>query len=170
MVTFLELGPRDTVHISLKVPVDLPGGGWTWGDLPEFAGVLAREFCYDGDECGALVRSYGRVLGEMLQRAIRPDRFQILARGKVTSFLLGLQEWQWSSDAGMFKPVGEYLCGWRDALKGYLMKMGELPPEGTFRARMVAQSACWVAQSPRRPALLTQVASMPLNTPLHRAA
>lgn len=168
--TFLELGPRDTVHISLKVPVRTGGDNWTWGDLPDFTGALGKEYVYDGDECAAVVRSYGRVLGEMLQRLMHLDRFQVLARGKVTGFLLGLQEFQWSSDVREFRPAGDYLCGWRQALKGYFVKMGELPPEGTFRAKMVAQSACWVSQSPARPARPDKVSLSTMTSPLYRAA
>lgn len=152
MITFLDLGPKATVHLMLKVPVPLGDDGWTWGELPAYAGVLAREFAYNARECAALVHAYGRILGRLLQIDIRPDRFCIQARGKVTGFLLGLQEWQWAPDIGEFRPAGEYLCGWRDALRKYFDKTGELPPIGGFRARMIAQSPCWVAQSPEQPA------------------
>lgn len=150
MIVFLDLGPRATVHLLMKVPVAMNGGGWAWGEMPGYAGVLAREFAYNGQECTALVRTYGRMVGRLLQSGVRPDRFQILARGKTTDFLLGMQEWEWAADTHEFRPVGEYLCGWRDALRKYFGATGELPPHGTFRARMVAQSPCWVARSPEQ--------------------
>jgi hypothetical protein len=150
MITFIDLGPRATVHLLLKVPVAMAGGGWSWGELPAYAGALAREFAYNAGECAALVRTYGQMMGRLLQSDIRPGRFEIHAQGATTGFLLGLQEWQWAPDGREFRPAGEYMCGWRDALRKYFEKTGELPPAGTFRPRMIAQSPCWVAQSPER--------------------
>lgn len=150
MITFMDLGPRATVHLLLRVPVTMGGEGWTWGELPGYKGTLAAEYAYNAQECAALIRTYGRMIGRLLQSGTHPDRFKILARGCTTDFLLGMQEWQWAVETREFKPVGEYLCGWRDALRKYFATTSELPPEGTFRARTIAQSPCWVAQSPEQ--------------------
>lgn len=148
MITFIDLGPKATVYLSLKVPVPLSSGGWSWGELPQFAGILAREFAYTARECAAVVHSYGRIIGQLLQSELRPDRFTITARGPVTGKVCGMREWQWAATQHEFEPAGEYLCGWRSGLRDYFQLTGELFSETAFRARtadlsVIAQSPCW---------------------------
>lgn len=133
MITFIDLGPKATVHLLLSVPVPLQGGGWHWGELAAYAGILAREFAYSADECRALVSAYGLTLGRLLQRR-PPDRFQITARGPVTGRVLGLREWHWSAELRDFRPAGEYLCGWREAVKVMYQQTGHLFEGQRFRA------------------------------------
>lgn len=137
MITFVDLGPTATVHLFLKVPVPLGGSdrGWGWGELPQYMGVMAREFAYDARECAALVHTYGRTLGRLLQTDKRPDRFTITARGSITGMVLGLREWQWAPDAREFRAAGEYLCGWRASLRAYFEQTGELFGHPKFMAR-----------------------------------
>jgi hypothetical protein len=126
VITFVDLGPVPTVHLFLRVAVPLGNQGWTWGELPQYAGCLAREFAYTAAECASLVHTYGRTMAQLLPRNVTGDRFSILAKGPVTGLTLGIREWQWSADIRDFRPVGEYLSGWREACKAYYVKTGEL--------------------------------------------
>lgn len=137
MITCIDLGPMATVHLFLKVPVPLAGseGSWGWGELPQHRGVMAREFAYDAHECSALVHTYGRAMGRLLQTDKRPDRFTITARGRMTGKVAGLREWQWDPGAREFRPAGEYLCGWRSGLRAYFDQTGELFGHPKFVAR-----------------------------------
>ncbi|MGX1133228.1 hypothetical protein RKD49_005418 [Streptomyces glaucescens] len=134
MITFVDLGPKATVHLFLKVPVVMSGLNWTWGELPKYAGLLAREYAYSAHECASVVHTYGRTMGRLLQRQ-GPDRFMITARGPVTGNVLGIREWQWAAEPQEFRPVGEYLCGWRSAVKAYFELTGELFSHCRFDAR-----------------------------------
>lgn len=135
MITFIDLGPKATVHLLLQVPVTMGHGGWAWGELPAYAGILAREFAYSALECAALIHTYGRTVGRLLQSAAHPDRFLVTARGPITGKVLGMREWQWSALSREFTPAGEYLCGWRAGLRSYFELTGELFSAEGFHAR-----------------------------------
>ena len=135
MITFIDLGPKATVHLFLTVPVPLAHGGWTWGELAEFPGVLAREFAYTAEECRDLVHAYGRHMGERLQKR-DANRFTLCARGPITGMVLGHREWQWDAAARAFRAVGEYLCGWRPAVKALYLQTGYLMSGQRFNARL----------------------------------
>jgi hypothetical protein len=148
MITFMDLGPKATAYLYLKVPVPMDGNSWTWGELPAYAGVLAREFVYTAQECAALIHAYGRILGTLLQSAAQPDRFTLTARGPITGKVLGLREWQYDGASHAYVPAGEYLCGWRASLRSYFEMTGELWGSQHFDAReggltVLAQSPCW---------------------------
>lgn len=148
MITFMDLGPKVTAHLFLKVPVPLDGNSWAWGELPAYAGVLAREFVYTSHECAAAIHAYGRIVGQLLQRDSRPDRFTITARGPITGKVLGLREWQYDAVSHEYAPAGEYLCGWRASERRYFELTGELWGAPEFHARehglsVLAQSPCW---------------------------
>lgn len=132
MITFIELGPKPTIHLLLRVPVSLPSGGWSWGELQRFAGVLAKEYAYTADEVRALVHTYGRMIARMICRS-EADRFSIMARGPVTGRTLGIREWSLSH--GEYEPAGEYLCGFRAAAKAYFETTGQLITSQRFDAR-----------------------------------
>jgi len=154
MITFMDLGPKATAHLYLRVPVAMDGSSWSWGELPAYAGVLAREFVYTAAECAALIHAYGRVIGRLLQSAALPDRFTITARGPITGKVLGLREWQYDAASHEYEAAGEYLCGWRAAIRSYFELTGELWGEQHFDARerglsVVAQSPCWAEPAPR---------------------
>ncbi|AUG87319.1 hypothetical protein HOS59_gp55 [Streptomyces phage Rowa] len=126
MITFVDLGPMPTVHLFLRVPVPLDAGGWTWGEHVRFPGVLAREFAYTADECESLVHTYGRTVTRIMSGPVLGERFMITARGPQTGMTLGMREWHYSEDLGDYKRVGEYMCGWREAIKALYLKTGEL--------------------------------------------
>ena len=136
MITFADLGPVPTVHLFLRVPVPLPAGGWTWGELPRYAGVLAREFAYSARECESLVHTFGRTMTRITPSRALGNRFMIVARGPVTGLTLGMREWQWSDDLHDYKRAGEYLCGWREAIRAYYRKTGESLEDKRFCACM----------------------------------
>jgi len=137
MVTFVDLGPRSTVHLFLSVPVTRTSESWSWGELPGFTGALAREYAYTAHECQSVVHAYGRLAGVILQRK-NQERFTITARGPITGRMLGTREWKWSSSAHAYEPAGEYLCGWRSALRAYFDLTGELFDSASgFRANPV---------------------------------
>lgn len=149
MITFIDLGPIATVHLFLRVPVPMDGGGWAWGEMPGYAGTIAREFGYSALECTALVHTYGRTMGQLLQRLRQVDRYTITARGPLTGKVVGMREYQWSIADRAFLPVGEYLCGWRSAMRAYFDQTGELFDGQHFSPRgTLAQSACWVDGTP----------------------
>ena len=132
MITFLDLGPKPTAHLFLKVPVPMGTSGWSWGDLPRLAGCLAKEYAYTAAECMALVHAYGRTISRIVTRAEAP-RFTIVARGPVTGRILGMREWQ--AQRGEYEPVGEYLCGWKAAVRAYWEATGILFEGKGFDAR-----------------------------------
>lgn len=135
MITFIDLGPLATVHLFLRVPTPLHAGGWTWGELPALAGVLAKEFAYTADECASLVHTYGRNMTRVLTRRQLGDRFTIVAKGPKTGLTLGLREWEWSPELRDYRRAGEYLCGWREAVKALYLQTGELFKDQHFEAR-----------------------------------
>ena len=144
MITFIDLGPKATVHVALKVPVPMVGGGWAWGEMAGYAGVLARDFAYSAQECKALVHTYGRIMGQLLQRLRQTDRFTVTARGPITGKVLGLREYQWIPVAREFEPVGEYLCGWRAAMRCYFDMTGErFDDHFDPQPALLAESPCW---------------------------
>ncbi|MFE1763076.1 hypothetical protein ACFW81_02470 [Streptomyces angustmyceticus] len=137
VVAVVALGSVPTVHLFVRVPVPMASGGWNWGELPGYTGALAREFAYSALECAALVGAYGRTMTRVLSRRELGDRFTICARGPVTGMVLGLREWEWSADRRDYRAVGEYLCGWREAVRAYYVKTGEFAE----RQRFVATSS-----------------------------
>lgn len=130
-----DLGPKPTVHLYLRVPVPLRAGGWTWGELPSLPGVLAREYAYSADECSALVHTYGRTIKRLMACQEIGERFTIVAKGPVTGLTLGMREWEWSGEIKGYRRIGEYLCGWREAVKALYLKTGTLMPNCRFEAR-----------------------------------
>jgi hypothetical protein len=142
MITFIDLGPKPTVHLFLRVPVPLAGGGWSWGEQPTFPGALAKEFAYSAKECASLVHTYGRTITRVMNRAQVGDRFEIHAKGPVTGLTIGLREWEWSSELRDYKPVGEYMCGWRQAVKELYLRTGELIEDRSFSATAVPLPWC----------------------------
>ncbi|MCF3174763.1 hypothetical protein IPZ61_15705 [Streptomyces sioyaensis] len=134
MVAVVVLGSVPTVHLFVRVPVPMASGGWSWGELSGFTGSLAREFAYSALECASLVSTYGRTMTRVLTRRELGDRFTICARGPVTGMLLGLREWEWSPDARDYRAVGEYMCGWREAVRAYYIKTGEFAERQRFTA------------------------------------
>lgn len=146
MIAYADLGPMSTVHLFLRIPVPLAAGGWAWGELPRYGGVLAREFAYSAHECRSLVQTYGRSITRIATRIELGDRFTVGARGPVTGLWVGLREWQWSVDLRDFRPVGEYMCGWRPAVRAYWEQTGELFERKRFDAHAVGLS---LVPSPR---------------------
>lgn len=134
MVTVVDLAPPPTVHISLAVPIALERGGWTWGELPRLAGVLAREYVYNADECAAVTTTYGMMLSRMI-RTCEADRFCVTVRGRVTGALIRRAEWSWDDHAHEFAPSGEPLDGWRAAARAYWDATGQLIGNQRFEAR-----------------------------------
>lgn len=134
MITFADFGPVPTVHLFLRVPVPLPTGGWSWGQLPSCNGVMVREFAYNAHECRALVMAYGRMAQHMIGRKQLGDHFSIYARGPLTGRTVGLQEWAWSTSLGDYKRVGEYMCGWRLAIRTHWEATGEMFERRRFEA------------------------------------
>jgi hypothetical protein len=141
MITFADLGPTPTVHLFLRVPVPLAAGGWTWGELPPYAGVLAREYVYSQRECEAVVNAYGRIIGTVgQQQKCLGDRYSVMAKGPVTGLVLGLREWVWSAVERAYVHAGEYLCGFRRGARAYWEATGTLIERQTFSASVVAPS------------------------------
>jgi hypothetical protein len=103
----------------------MESGGWTWGQLPNCKGVLVREYAYNAHECRALVHSYGRMAQHMIGRRKLGDRFSIYAKGPMTGLTVGLREWAWSPAQREYEPVGEYMCGWRVAIRTHWTNTGE---------------------------------------------
>ncbi|MFE3409418.1 hypothetical protein ACFXMT_14110 [Streptomyces mirabilis] len=50
---------------------------------------------------------------------------------------LGLREWEWSAELRDYKPAGEYMCGWKEAVKAYYLRTGELFINQRFDPREV---------------------------------
>lgn len=116
-----------SVHLRLRVPVGMPnGGGWAWGALDALPGDLGSELALNARECQALVQTYGRTMTRVLSRAQLGDRFRVCAWGRTTGLIIGMREWAWSTSDRDYVPVGEYLCGWREALRSYWQHTGEL--------------------------------------------
>jgi hypothetical protein len=61
------------------------------------------------------------------------ERFTICARGPVTGMVLGLLEWAWCPIRRAYLATGDYLCGWREAVKDMYAKTGELFIGRAFR-------------------------------------
>lgn len=133
MVAFIDLAPVPTANLFVMVPVALADGGWAWGELPRFAGVLAREYVYSAAECAALVKSYGRMVAAMI-KPYEADRFCLTARGRVTGMILYRAEWVWNQYARGYVPDGEALDGWKVAARAHWEATGELVGSLRFQA------------------------------------
>lgn len=136
MITFVDLAPLAHVRILLRVPVPLATGGWTWGVADVHPDDLAREWAYTDAETRSLVHVYGRTVGRVMSRPELGDRFRISAFGLTTGLCVGLREYEWSTEAREYRPVGEYLSGWREAIRAYYLKTGEFFEEKRFTARI----------------------------------
>lgn len=134
MITFVDLGSTAHVHLFLLVPRPLPAGGWTWGEHPAYPGRLAKEFAYSARECRSLVQTYGRTMTRIMSGGQLGDRFRVYARGRSTGMVLGIREWEWSPISRDYVPVGEYMCGWREAIKAYYVRTGEIFSDKRFSA------------------------------------
>jgi hypothetical protein len=117
----------------MRVPVALPSGGWTWGELPRHKGGMVREYAYNAHECRALVMAYGRILGLCLKTS-EAERFVISAKGPVSQYEVGRQQWEYCSATRSYEPVGEYLCQWKQAARVYFERTGELISRQKFSA------------------------------------
>lgn len=143
MVTFVDLAPSTTVELFLTIPVALEKGGWTWGELPRLAGVLACEYVYSAAECVSVVNTYGTMMSRMI-RTCEADRFCITVRGRVTGALIRRAEWVWDDHVHQFAEHGEPLDGWRAAARAYWDATGQLISSQHFEAsqsRIEASSA-----------------------------
>lgn len=139
MITFADLGPVPTVHLFLRVPVPLNAGGWTWGELPPYEGVLAREYVYSQRECEAVVKTYGRMIGTIgAMRKCLGVRYSVMAKGPVTGMVLGLGEWSWSAVDKSYAQSGEYLCGFRRGARAYWEATGTLIERQKFSPSLMA--------------------------------
>ncbi|MFF7408673.1 hypothetical protein [Streptomyces lydicus] len=134
MVAFIDLAPVPTISLFLAVPVAIAEGGWKWGELPRYAGELAREYVYTAAECAALVASYGRAMAALI-RTSEADRFCITARGRVSGLMVRRAEWAWNTYARAYVPDGEPIDGWRAASRAYWMATGEFIDRQRFTAR-----------------------------------
>jgi hypothetical protein len=45
-----------------------------------------------------------------------------------------MREWEWSPELRDYRPVGEYLCGWREAVRAHWERTGELFERKRFDA------------------------------------
>jgi hypothetical protein len=104
----------------------MSGGGWTWGEHVNFPGVLAAEYAYSARECQSLVQAYGRTMTRIMTRSVLGDRFSVVARGPVTGMVLGYREWAWSTALRDWEPAGDYMDGWREAVRQFYELTGEL--------------------------------------------
>lgn len=129
----IDLGSRPTMIISLSVPVEHPGGAWSWGTLPRYAGEIAREYVYSAAECLSALRTYGRSLASIL-RLSDGDRYRVSAREIQTGMTAGHAEWMWSSLAGMYVPAGEPWSNWAGVRSAYWAMYGRLLSTERFRA------------------------------------
>jgi hypothetical protein len=160
MIVCGDLGPVPTVHLYLRVPVSLPAGGWTWGEHASYPGVIAREFIYTEQECRAVVRSYGRVIGEAASVNGRPtlgERFSILARGNTTGLIVGLKEWRWCQREHLYEAASEYLSGWQEAIRAYFRMTGEFFGRGGFRDFVYSPELVRLDAIPTQPAPVTNL-------------
>ena len=148
MITFADLGPVPTVHLFLAVPVPLLASGWTWGQLTSYRGPLAREYAYSARECEALVRTYGTAVPRIVGHRELGPRFRVCAKGPVTGLTLGIREWEWSASRREYKAVGEYMCGWREAVRAYWIKTGEMIERQRFDASAYPVGVVPLAPSP----------------------
>jgi hypothetical protein len=87
---------------------------------------MVREFAYNARECQAVVHTYGRIVPYSIGRKTLGDRFSIYAKGPLTGMTVGLREWAWSPALHEYEPVGEYMCGWRAAIKVHWANTGEM--------------------------------------------
>jgi hypothetical protein len=133
MVAFIDLAPVPTAMLFLAVPVALDEGGWTWGELARFPGVLAREYVYSAHEVAAVVSTYGTMLAHMIKTS-EADRFCISVRGRITGALVWRAEWAWDDHAHVYAPYGEPIDGWREAARAYWNITGELISNQKFSA------------------------------------
>jgi hypothetical protein len=94
-------------------------------------------------ECRALVHTYGRTIARILPRAQLGDRFRICAWGRTTGLIIGMREWAWSAATHAYEQVGEYLSGWREAIRSYWANTGELfnPLSENYRRRASTMNA-----------------------------
>ncbi|MFF1812415.1 hypothetical protein ACFVXW_25440 [Streptomyces sp. NPDC058251] len=74
----------------------------------------------------------------MLTQSQLGDRFTIVAKGPKTGLTLGMREWEWSTELRDYRRAGEYLCGWREAVKALYLQTGELFTDCRFEARPAA--------------------------------
>jgi hypothetical protein len=133
MVAFIDLAPVPTALVFLAVPVAIEGGGWAWGELKRFAGVLAREYVYSAHEVAAVVSTYGTMLTRMIKTS-EADKFCITVRGRVTGCLLWRAEWAWDDHLHSYEPYGDPIDGWREAARAYWNITGELISNQKFSA------------------------------------
>lgn len=134
MVSFVDLGPVPTVNLLMAVPVALGESGWSWGEFPRFAGVLAREYAYSAAECAALVKTYGAAVARLIKPS-EAERFCLVARGVTTGAVLRRAEWVWNPYARGFVPDGDPWCGWKAAARVYWEVTGELIGSQRFNPR-----------------------------------
>lgn len=148
MGPFVDLLPTPTVHVYLMVPVALIGGGWTWGELQRFGGVLASEYVYSATECESVARTYGATMTRMI-KTYEADRFCILVRGRVTGHLIGRQEWEYVPGMRTYQPVGEYHCGFRGGVRALWEATGRVVTSEAFKARTeLSMAPQWVTTTP----------------------
>lgn len=140
MHTLNEIEAVPTLRVSLRVPVALPGGGWTWGTYAPLGDILGNEYVFSADEAYAVVHTFGRIVATMLPSK-EVQRFSILANGSVTGRLIGMREWHWADVRGVFEPVGEYLCGFREAARELFRMTGHLIELMRFDPAVVSRSA-----------------------------
>ncbi|MGW4986284.1 hypothetical protein ACWEQ3_01355 [Streptomyces mirabilis] len=145
--------PSPTVLIYLRVPVPLASGGWAWGESEAYRGALAREYAYTAHEVRSLVHSYGRILKEAAhvsgRRAALGERFSIVAKGRVTGLTVGLREWEWSRPERAYVRTGEYLDGWRQAVRAYWQQTGTLLSSLSFDASLLATGGIPILRLPQ---------------------
>lgn len=140
MVMLTGADHASTIDLFLRVCVPLAAGGWSWGHVEPYADALAREYIYSAKECEDAVHTYGRNMPRVASHGALGERFSICARGPVTGLWVGMREWAWSVSRREYRPVGEYMCGWRSAERAYWEKTGELFSRKRFSARACADA------------------------------
>jgi hypothetical protein len=135
MISYVDLAPMAHISIMLKVTMPLQAGGWTWGESDTLPSELAREYGYSDGEARSLVHTYGRTVATVMPRKELGDRFRIYAWGVTTEICVGIREWAWSADAREYRPVGEYLSAWKQAIRAYYVRTGQYYEDKKFSAR-----------------------------------
>ncbi|MEU9560324.1 hypothetical protein [Streptomyces fumanus] len=135
MITFVDLEPMAHIRLELKVPQPLPAGGWTWAQPDAYPDELARDYAYSDAEARSLVHTYGRIIPVVLSHKAIGDRFRVCAWGVTTGLCVGIREWGWFAEVKEYRPVGEYLSGWKEAIRAYYRLTGEVFEEKRFHAR-----------------------------------
>lgn len=130
-----DLEPVPHIRLVLKVPQPLPAGGWTWAQPVEYPDELARDYAYSDRECRSLVHAFGRIVPMVVPHRVLGARFRVCAWGVTTGMLVGMREWEWSADAKQYRPAGEYLSGWREAIRAFYRLTGEFYEEKRFQTR-----------------------------------